>query len=207
MKWRFHLTKTLKSPGDWASCFEWCLSKPNHCTQLWVEVRRNGSYLLWGFVMRIAPFFIFLMSFDDLWLLVWSLTPGLGLWPLWSRRLMTRIRLSSNLDLKSRISFLYNIWYVNVREIKTSLMLRETPCEPDKPEDDCEEVNQKFLERCRRYRHCPEQGEEPVFVCQQKQCVSRWQPIYIFILLGVLGSFCNFSIKISTIYYVNRSVC
>ena len=52
-----------------------------------------------------------------------------------------------------------------MREIKTSLMLRdisdtvcpvadkelveETPCEPDKPEDDCEEVNQKFLERCR----------------------------------------------------------
>ena len=85
-----------------------------------------------------------------------------------------------------------------MREIKTSLMLRdisdtvcpvadkelveETPCEPDKPEDDCEEVNQKFLERCQRYRNCPEQGEEPVFVCQQKQCVSRSQPIYIFIL-------------------------
>ena len=29
--------------GDWASCFEWCLSKPNHCVQLWAEVRRNGS--------------------------------------------------------------------------------------------------------------------------------------------------------------------
>ena len=33
--------------GDWSSCFEWCLSKPNHCTQIWVEVRRNGSGLRW----------------------------------------------------------------------------------------------------------------------------------------------------------------
>lgn len=33
--------------GDWSSCFEWCLSKPNHCTQLWVEVRRNGSAPSW----------------------------------------------------------------------------------------------------------------------------------------------------------------
>ncbi len=24
---------------DWASCFEWCLSKPNFCTQLWATVR------------------------------------------------------------------------------------------------------------------------------------------------------------------------
>ena len=34
--------------GDWSSCFEWCLSKPNHCTQIWVEVRRNGSGLSWS---------------------------------------------------------------------------------------------------------------------------------------------------------------
>ena len=35
------------SLGDWSSCFEWCLSKPNHCTQIWVEVRRNGTELTW----------------------------------------------------------------------------------------------------------------------------------------------------------------
>ena len=52
-------------------------------------------------------------------------------------------------------------------------LVEETPCEPDKPEDDCEEVNKKFLERCRKYRNCPSEEEEPVFVCQQKQCVSR----------------------------------
>ena len=52
-------------------------------------------------------------------------------------------------------------------------LVEETPCEPDQPEDDCEEVNKKFLERCLKYRNCPLEGEDPVFVCQQKQCVSR----------------------------------
>ena len=58
-------------------------------------------------------------------------------------------------------------------------LVEATPCEPDKPEDDCEEVNKKFLERCQKYRNCPGQDEEPVFVCQQKQCVSRYQHISI----------------------------
>ena len=77
-------------------------------------------------------------------------------------------------------------------------LVEETPCEPDKPEDDCEEVNKKFLERCRKYRNCPDQGEEPVFVCQQKQCVSRSQPIFIFILQGVWGLLCEVFIILSS---------
>lgn len=34
-------------------------------------------------------------------------------------------------------------------------------------------VNERFLERCKKYNSCPEDGEDPVFVCQQNQCVSR----------------------------------
>ena len=34
--------------GEWASCFEWCLSKPNNCVQLWAAVRKNGSELIWS---------------------------------------------------------------------------------------------------------------------------------------------------------------
>ncbi|XP_023328949.1 uncharacterized protein LOC111701769 [Eurytemora carolleeae] len=31
----------------WASCFEWCLSKPNFCTQVHAEVRKNGTNIVW----------------------------------------------------------------------------------------------------------------------------------------------------------------
>ena len=33
---------------EWSSCFEWCLSKPNNCVQLFVTVRKNGSDLQWS---------------------------------------------------------------------------------------------------------------------------------------------------------------
>ena len=28
---------------DWISCYEWCLSKSNHCVKLWAQVRKNGT--------------------------------------------------------------------------------------------------------------------------------------------------------------------
>ena len=34
-------------------------------------------------------------------------------------------------------------------------------------------INERFLERCQKYRNCPESWEPPVFVCQQQTCVSR----------------------------------
>ena len=58
----------------------------------------------------------------------------------------------------------------------------------DNPEEDCkvtvdiivriimlyvQVINQRFLERCQKYRNCPESWEPPVFVCQQHTCVSR----------------------------------
>ena len=32
---------------EWASCWEWCLSKPSTCTHINVSVRRNGSEVVW----------------------------------------------------------------------------------------------------------------------------------------------------------------
>ena len=32
---------------EWASCWEWCLSKPSTCTHINVSVRRNGSDVAW----------------------------------------------------------------------------------------------------------------------------------------------------------------
>ena len=28
---------------DWMSCYEWCLSKSNHCVKIWAQVRKNGT--------------------------------------------------------------------------------------------------------------------------------------------------------------------
>ena len=50
-------------------------------------------------------------------------------------------------------------------------LVEDTWCE--NPTEDCNLANQRFLERCVKYKSCPEPGEEPVFVCQQNQCVSR----------------------------------
>ena len=36
-----------------------------------------------------------------------------------------------------------------------------------------QEINKRFLERCQKYRNCPDLQEPPVFVCQQQTCVSR----------------------------------
>jgi hypothetical protein len=57
---------------DWASCFEWCLSKPNFCTQLWATVRYlliifPSSLLFWFFFFCIL-FAFFLLSFFLLFL-------------------------------------------------------------------------------------------------------------------------------------------
>ena len=53
-------------------------------------------------------------------------------------------------------------------------LVEETQCGEETGEEDCREVNNRFMERCLKYRNCPRDDEDPVFVCQQKQCVSRY---------------------------------
>ena len=67
-------------------------------------------------------------------------------------------------------------------------LVEHTTC--DNPEEDCkvwdtirycfelgdfvfQEINERFLERCQKYRNCPDLQDPPVFVCQQQTCVSR----------------------------------
>ena len=48
---------------DWASCFEWCLSKPNFCTQLWATVRYWSFFLLLFFSGFFSSVFSFPFPF------------------------------------------------------------------------------------------------------------------------------------------------
>ena len=98
--------------GEWSSCFEWCLSKPNHCVHLWAAVRKNGSEVVWSGCRAVVD----------------SICP-----------------------------------------VSDKELVEDMECE-DRDED-CDPVNNRFKEKCKRYGDCP--PDDKPFVCEQKQCVSR----------------------------------
>ena len=74
-------------------------------------------------------------------------------------------------------------WH-NCREVQDTVcpvadkeLVEETRCEEEAGLEACKEVNTRFLERCLKYRNCPEEEEPPVFVCSQSQCVSRRETV------------------------------
>jgi hypothetical protein len=99
--------------GEWASCWEWCLSKPSTCVHLLVSVRRNGSAVTWRGCTAVTD----------------------------------------------------TVCPVADRELVEAM-----PCTKDL---DCLPLNQRFGRKCGLYGFCEAPAGRPVFVCKQKQCVSR----------------------------------